>query len=87
MRKVWEKGIQIMKPSRNQKVYLQKYFKLTFGYGNKCIKCRNMGSILNITNNLIEFHCEICGKTWAFESKETVENMLLKGMGVKDAWQ
>lgn len=73
-----------MKPSRNQKVYLQKYFKITLGYGNKCIKCKNMGSIINVTDNLIEFYCEGCDKSWAFQTKETINDMLLNGMGLKD---
>ncbi len=73
-----------MKPTRLQKIYLNKYFKRILGYGNKCDKCHNLGQITNITDNLLEFNCESCNRTWAFESKDTVNNLLLKGMGVKD---
>jgi hypothetical protein len=73
-----------MKPTRLQKIYLNKYFTKILGYGNKCTKCHQFTPITNITENLIEFNCESCNRTWAFESKESVKNLLLIGMGVKE---
>ena len=73
-----------MNPTRSQKVYLNKYFKKILGYGNKCDKCSKQGIITSVSDNLIEFNCESCKRTWAFESKETLNGMLLKGMGVKE---
>ncbi len=73
-----------MKPTRSQKVYIQKYFRRILGYGNKCGKCQKIGSIKNVTENLIEFHCIVCNRSWAFETKESINDLLLKGMGLKD---
>ncbi len=73
-----------MRPTRLQKIYFQKYFTKTLGYGNKCTKCQNIGSIRNVTDNLIEFHCLGCDRSWAFETKESINDLLLKGMGLKD---
>lgn len=73
-----------MIPTRLQKVYLIKYFKKILSYGNKCDKCSKYGIITNVIDNLIEFNCESCNKNWTFESKETFNDILLKGMGVKE---
>lgn len=74
-----------MTPSKNQKIYLQKYFKETLGYGNKCSKCKKIGRIQNITKYLVEFLCIHCNKRWAFESDIQTEQMILIGMGIKNA--
>ncbi len=73
-----------MNPTRVQKVYLNKYFKRIFSYGNKCDKCSKYGNITNVSDNLIEFNCKSCNNKWKFESKETLNDLLLKGMGIKE---
>ena len=73
-----------MNPTRVQKVYLNKYFKKSLSYANQCIQCSKQGNITNAADNLIEFHCEACKNNWIFESKETLNDILLKGMGVKE---
>ncbi len=73
-----------MNPTRVQKVYLNKYFKKLLSCANQCSQCSKQGNITNAADNLIEFHCQICNKDWKFESKETLNDLLLKGMGVKE---
>lgn len=74
-----------MIPSKNQKIYLQKYFREHLGYGNKCSKCKKVGMIKTITKNLVEFLCNNCHQRWGFESDIETEKMILIGMGIDDA--
>ena len=73
-----------MNPTKIQKVYLNKYFKKLLSCENQCSQCSKQGNITNAGDNLIEFNCQICNITWTFESKETFNDMLFKGMGVKE---
>lgn len=68
-----------MKPSRRQTQLLHKYFNKILGYGNKC-QCRKQASIQNITENLVEFHCKRCKRTWGFELKMTLSELINKVM-------
>lgn len=68
-----------MKPSRRQTQLLHKYFNKILGYGNKC-QCRKQASIQNITENLVEFYCKRCNRTWGFELKITLTELIKKVM-------
>lgn len=68
-----------MKPTKIQTQLFHKYFNHVLGYGNKC-HCRKQGTIQNVTENVIEFYCKVCKKTWGFETKISLKEIINKVM-------
>ena len=68
-----------MKATKRQTQLLHKYFNKVLGYGNKC-QCGRQATIQNVTDNIIEFYCIRCNKTWGFEPKISLEKIISKVM-------
>ena len=55
-----------MQPDKADRQLLYTFFKV-LGYGNKCSVCHKEGTINQVTENLVTFHCTPCKRGWAFD--------------------